>query len=159
MAQGVNFVSSRRAEGRRLKPRRAREHLFEPGGERRVLDLPPVRRSSAKLGPPLKRFSIKTAGLEEPVATLSGGNQQKVVLARWMEAHVKLLILEGRRSASTSARRRTSTTCFNRRCARAGVLLISSDFEEVSASAIARLCSAAGRSLPKFRAMRSPSPY
>ena len=42
----------------------------------------------------MKRFSIKAAGPEQPVATLSGGNQQKVVVARWMEAHVRLLMLE-----------------------------------------------------------------
>ena len=42
----------------------------------------------------MRRFSIKAASAEQPAATLSGGNQQKVVVARWMEAHVRLLILE-----------------------------------------------------------------
>ena len=42
----------------------------------------------------MRRFSIKAASVEEPAATLSGGNQQKVVVARWMEAEVRLLILE-----------------------------------------------------------------
>ena len=48
------------------------------------------RETAAALG----RFSIKAAGAEQPVATLSGGNQQKVVVARWMEARVRLLMLE-----------------------------------------------------------------
>jgi ribose transport system ATP-binding protein len=42
----------------------------------------------------LERLSVKPRNPEAVVATLSGGNQQKVVLARWMEARVRLLILE-----------------------------------------------------------------
>ena len=42
----------------------------------------------------LQRLSVKPQEPEAVVATLSGGNQQKVVLARWMEANVRLLILE-----------------------------------------------------------------
>ncbi|MEO9338406.1 sugar ABC transporter ATP-binding protein [Mesorhizobium sp. SB112] len=41
----------------------------------------------------VKRLRIKTPGIEPPVATLSGGNQQRVVLARWMERAPELMIL------------------------------------------------------------------
>ncbi len=40
------------------------------------------------------RLSIKTTGPEQPVATLSGGNQQKFVLAKWLCAGPKLIILD-----------------------------------------------------------------
>ena len=33
-------------------------------------------------------------GIEEPVGALSGGNQQKVVFAKWMEAAPSLLVLD-----------------------------------------------------------------
>ncbi len=43
----------------------------------------------------VKKLHIKAPGVTPPVATLSGGNQQRVVLARWMERDPKLMILNG----------------------------------------------------------------
>ncbi|WP_102961405.1 sugar ABC transporter ATP-binding protein [Mangrovicella endophytica] len=43
----------------------------------------------------VQRLRIKTPGVEPTVATLSGGNQQRVVLARWMERSPRLMILNG----------------------------------------------------------------
>ena len=55
-----------------------------------------------------------------PVECLSGGNQQKVVIARWMRIRPDVLILRIRRRGWTSAPRRRSTACCTRRSARAG---------------------------------------
>ena len=66
------------------------------------------------------------------IATLSGGNQQKVVVARWMESDVELLILEeptiGVDVGSKAEIYRDLDLAHERGRA---VLLISSDFEEV----------------------------
>ncbi|MEW9668162.1 xylose ABC transporter ATP-binding protein [Ammoniphilus sp. 3BR4] len=42
----------------------------------------------------VKELRTKTASLETPVGTLSGGNQQKVVLAKWLMSNPKVLILD-----------------------------------------------------------------
>ena len=42
----------------------------------------------------IKALNIKTASQETPVGSLSGGNQQKVILARWLLTHPDYLILD-----------------------------------------------------------------
>lgn len=43
----------------------------------------------------IKNLSIKTDNPELPVTSLSGGNQQRVVLAKWLASNPKILILNG----------------------------------------------------------------
>ena len=42
----------------------------------------------------IKALNIKTASRETPIGSLSGGNQQKVILARWLLTHPDYLILD-----------------------------------------------------------------
>jgi simple sugar transport system ATP-binding protein len=42
----------------------------------------------------IKLLGIKTASANTPVSSLSGGNQQKVILARWLLTHPEYLILD-----------------------------------------------------------------
>jgi len=41
----------------------------------------------------VKNLSIKTPSLNQPIRFLSGGNQQKVIMARWLMMHPRVLIL------------------------------------------------------------------
>ena len=80
----------------------------------------------------LARFSVRPPDPSRPVATLSGGNQQKVVVARWMEARIRLLILE-EPTIGVDVGSKAEIYRDLDAASRAGlaVLLISSDLEEV----------------------------
>ena len=56
----------------------------------------PISRSEAEsfADEYIKVLNIKTASRETPVGSLSGGNQQKVILARWLLTHPDYLILD-----------------------------------------------------------------
>ena len=41
----------------------------------------------------VERLNVRTPGLDAPVGALSGGNQQKVLLGRWLLAEPRILLL------------------------------------------------------------------
>jgi ribose transport system ATP-binding protein len=49
--------------------------------------------NEARLRELIERLGLTCGSLDEPVATLSGGNQQKVVLAKWLVLSPKCLLL------------------------------------------------------------------
>jgi ribose transport system ATP-binding protein len=134
MAKGVGFVSSRRAEEGVASNLDVRENIYmNPAASGKgVMEFMSRATELNEARGAVKRFSIKAAGVEHPVATLSGGNQQKVVLARWMEAHVKLIILE-EPTIGVDVGAKADIYHLLQLALRKGLaaLLISSDFEEV----------------------------
>ncbi|MBN8246817.1 MAG: sugar ABC transporter ATP-binding protein [Verrucomicrobia bacterium] len=77
-------------------------------------------------------FGIRCTGAEQPVRGLSGGNQQKVVIAKWMEHPPKVLILdEPTRGVDVGAREEMFALIGRAIQAGMAVLLISSDLPEV----------------------------
>ncbi|MEO6300889.1 MAG: ATP-binding cassette domain-containing protein, partial [Paracoccaceae bacterium] len=46
------------------------------------------------VGPVLQRLELKTPSVYQTIGNLSGGNQQKVSVAKWMAAGVRLLIID-----------------------------------------------------------------
>ena len=78
------------------------------------------------------RLSIRAQRLERAVSELSGGNQQKVVLAKWLGLNPKLIILdEPTRGIDVGAKAEVYRLMRDLAEAGAAVLLISSDMEEV----------------------------
>jgi ABC-type sugar transport system ATPase subunit len=60
----------------------------------RTVPMPQVRRERAMAGDMVSRLGIKTSDIENPVRFLSGGNQQKVVLAKWLESGADVFIFD-----------------------------------------------------------------
>lgn len=81
------------------------------------------------------KLRIATSDLDKPVKQLSGGNQQKVILARWLVTNPRLLILdEPTRGVDVGAKAEILREVSRLRDEGMGVLLISSELEEVVAS-------------------------
>jgi ABC-type sugar transport system ATPase subunit len=53
-----------------------------------------LRRERAALTAAVDDLDIRLASVEQPVGTLSGGNQQKVVLAKWLQHHCEVVIFD-----------------------------------------------------------------
>ena len=133
IAAGVGFLTEdRKAEGivphmsvrenltLALLPALARAGRIRRGEERAL-----VERFVASLG-------IKVAHTDQPIRELSGGNQQKVLLARWLAIHPKLLILdEPTRGVDVGAKFEIQAIIREHVGRGVGVLLISSEFEEL----------------------------
>lgn len=79
-----------------------------------------------------QRLRIRSAGLQQPVGQLSGGNQQKVVLARWLLTRPRLLILdEPARGIDVGAKYEIYSLMQALTAQGMGILLISSDMPEL----------------------------
>lgn len=80
----------------------------------------------------LKRLKIKASGIETPVVTLSGGNQQKVVLAKWLSMRPRLIVFdEPTRGIDVGAKAEIYALMRGLADEGVGILMISSDLEEV----------------------------
>ncbi|MFB7497917.1 sugar ABC transporter ATP-binding protein [Streptomyces sp. NPDC056161] len=80
----------------------------------------------------VRRLRIKSAGPHQKVGELSGGNQQKVLLARWLAVHPKVLLLdEPTRGIDVGAKAEVQALIDELAEDGLAVLLISSDTEEL----------------------------
>lgn len=80
----------------------------------------------------IKALRIKTPNTETPIRNLSGGNQQKVLLARWLATQPQVIILdEPTRGIDVGAKAEIEQLIAKLRADGLAVLLISSEIEEV----------------------------
>jgi simple sugar transport system ATP-binding protein len=96
IAAGISYVSEDRLALGLIQPQSIADNLVmsvlpalsDPNG------LISVRRKSAVVSSGLTELAVKIGKPEDAISTLSGGNQQRVVLAKWLATKPKLLILD-----------------------------------------------------------------
>jgi monosaccharide-transporting ATPase len=80
----------------------------------------------------IKRMGIKTPNMNQKIKNLSGGNQQKVLLARWLALNPTLLILdEPTRGIDVGAKSEIHSLIGELAKGGLSILMISSEFEEL----------------------------
>jgi rhamnose transport system ATP-binding protein len=98
-----------------------------------------------------KRLQIKAASLTAKVGTLSGGNQQKVMLAKWLNTQPKLLIVdEPTRGIDVGAKAEVHQIIRDLAAKGVAVIVISSDLPEVLSLADRVLVMREGRLVGEF---------
>ncbi|MDQ6793233.1 MAG: sugar ABC transporter ATP-binding protein [Chloroflexota bacterium] len=81
-----------------------------------------------------KQFDVRMTGVDQLVGALSGGNQQKVVLAKWLASKPRVLILdEPTRGIDIGAKVEVHRIISELAASGLGIILISSDLPEVLA--------------------------
>ena len=83
----------------------------------------------------IERLGIRCAGPEQPIRELSGGNQQKVMLARWLASNISLLLLdEPTRGIDVGAKAEILGLIQSLSAEGRSVLMIASELEELVAA-------------------------
>jgi ribose transport system ATP-binding protein len=135
MQRGIGFVSSNRQVESLAMNLSVRENFFlnpENRGFRWYQPIQPHREKSeaeAWVG----RYDVRPRAPEQSIETLSGGNQQKVVIGRWLEFATKVLILE-EPTVGIDVGSKAEIYEFLIGVLKRGVsvLMISTDFEEIA---------------------------
>jgi ribose transport system ATP-binding protein len=93
---GIGFTSANRQQESLAMPLTVRENFFMNPRVRGAKPLTPLRPNDERKEADLwvQRFNVRPRDAERTVDTLSGGNQQKVVMGRWLEFAGKVLVLE-----------------------------------------------------------------
>jgi ribose transport system ATP-binding protein len=97
------------------------------------------------------RLALRCASWEQPVAELSGGNQQKVVMARWLARQCKVLLFdEPTRGIDVAAKDTIYQLLRDLAAEQKAILVVSSELTELMALCDRLLVMSAGRVVAEF---------
>ena len=135
IAAGISLVAGDRLGESVVPTMSVRENLFiNPFNIGKALLAPYL--ASEEVPAALRQaetFDIRPRHTEVPVSALSGGNQQKVVIARWMNIETPVLVLEDPTAGVDVGARAEIYALLNQALERGvAVLVISTDFEEIA---------------------------
>ena len=99
----------------------------------------------------IHRMNIKTPSHQHIVETLSGGNQQKVVLAKWLATDPKILLLdEPTRGIDVNAKREIYMIIEQLAALGIGIVVVSSELPEILAISDRVMVMAEGKKIAEF---------
>jgi len=130
---GIGFCSEDRKHEGAILALSVRENLILALQARQgIFRAIPFKRQQQLATDYVKWLGIKTASIETPIGTLSGGNQQKVLLARWLATDPRLMILdEPTRGIDVRAKQEIMDYVSNLCRKGMSILFISSELPEV----------------------------
>ena len=133
--KGISLITSSRAEEGLCMELTVRENIFPNLKARGSKPWNPIRKAREKVSARQinEKFNVKPRTTELAIATLSGGNQQKVILGRWLSMPRKVIILE-EPTAGVDVGAKTDIYSLIEEATKQklAVLLVSTDFEEVA---------------------------
>lgn len=133
IAAGMGFVpEDRRTQGLAVEQSVTRNATMVLTGRRSLAALPARRQEAEVVAEIFERLALRAADADAPVRTLSGGNQQKIVLGRWLWHRPPVLLLdEPTRGIDVGAKREIYDLIEQLASEGTAVLLVSSELPEV----------------------------
>jgi ABC-type sugar transport system ATPase subunit len=134
LKKGIGFVTENRREEGLLLPCSLKWNVSMPNlshfiNKAHILDLK-SEKQYAQEG--MKLFSVKTSGIQSLAKSLSGGNQQKVVLTKWVMSRCNILIVdEPTRGIDVGAKSEVYEALQKLADDGAAILMISSELPEI----------------------------
>jgi rhamnose transport system ATP-binding protein len=153
MQLGIAYVTEDRRQLGLILPMSITSNVTLPTLSRYLNGLGLVRQGQETITAEAYReqLSIRTPSLDAEVGKLSGGNQQKVVLSKWLNARPKLLILdEPTRGIDVRTKAEVHHIISDLAAQGLGIILISSDLPEVLAMSDRILVMREGRQMGIF---------
>jgi ribose transport system ATP-binding protein len=145
---GIGFLPADRASEGLLRPRSVAENLAAPSWGRLARGAMISRATEATAFAnwhKVLKVRSRPDG-SEAISTLSGGNQQKVLLGRWLEAGSRLLLLvEPTRGVDVGARQEIYGVLRDLARQGHGILMASSDYEDITEAATRAMVMVRGR--------------
>jgi len=133
IARGIALVTNDRKESGLVLPMSVLQNITLASLDRvRRFGLLSAREERRSVTAPLEDLNLKAPSLDAAVDTLSGGNQQKVILARWLLTRADLLLLdEPTRGIDVGAKAEIYQILNTWTAGGKGILLITSELPEL----------------------------
>jgi ABC-type sugar transport system ATPase subunit len=151
-ARGVVMVPESRKDQGLFMIRPIRENLtLSTISEVATLGVVRSRAEKARARELASQVDVRASSLEAPLGSLSGGNQQKVLFAKWLARRPNVLLAdEPTRGVDVGAKRQIAELIVRLAAGGMGVLLISSEIEEVLGLAHRVLVMRSGRIVAEY---------